>query len=72
MVETSLRGISIKRVLQSYTLWMLQRTLDAYAELADTARKQVDEAIAGTGWEPVLAYEPRHRLEKDGYKLVFV
>lgn len=71
-VETSLRGTPIKRVLQSYTLWMLQRTLDAYAELAATARKQVDEAVAGTGWEPVLAYEPRHRLEKDGYKLVFV
>ena len=33
------------------------------------ARKPVDEAVAGTGWEAVLAHEPRHRLAKRGFKL---
>jgi glutathione S-transferase len=71
-VETRLRGVPMTRIVQSYTLWMLQRTLDAYGALDEASRKRVDEALAGTGWEPVLAYEPRHRLAKDGYELVFV
>ena len=28
-------------------------------------------AIAGTGWEESLAYEPRHRLTKKGFALAF-
>ena len=31
----------------------------------------VDDALVGTGWEPLLAYRPRHRLEKNGFKLIF-
>jgi hypothetical protein len=30
----------------------------------------VDESLAGTGWEAVLAHEPRHRVAKRGYELV--
>ena len=39
--------------------------------LSDVDRARVDSALAGTGWEPVLAYTPRHRLEKKGFDLVF-
>jgi hypothetical protein len=69
--ETRLRGSAIRRVAQVYTLWMLQRTLDAYRALAEADRKAVDAALAGSGWEAVLAYQPRHRLAKSGFRLVF-
>ena len=70
-IESSLRGMPLVRFAGSYALWLVQRTLDAYGALDPGARKQVDEAIAGTGWEPVLAYAPRHRLAKRDFKLVF-
>ena len=31
----------------------------------------MDAAIAGTGWEESLAYEPRHCLTKKGFALAF-
>ena len=69
--ETSLRGTPLQRAVQSYSLWMLQRTLDAYRALGEEPRRAVGEALAGTGWEEVLAYEPRHRLGKRRFRLVF-
>jgi glutathione S-transferase len=69
--DTALRRTSIQRRSLSYTLWMLQRTLDAYRALDPLARKPVDEALAGSGWEALLAYEPRHRLGKRHFQLVF-
>lgn len=72
MVEAPLRGTTITRGAQTYSLWMLQRVLDPYRALDESARAQVDAALAGTGWEPLLAYTPRHRLEKRGTDLVFV
>jgi hypothetical protein len=30
----------------------------------------VDEAVAGNGWDAVLADEPRHRVIKRGFDLV--
>jgi hypothetical protein len=50
---------------------MLQRPLDAYQDLDDTERSQVDAALAGTGWERILALRPRHRVEKQNYQLVW-
>ena len=50
---------------------MVQRTLNAYCALAEPERVAVDAAIAGTGWEEFLAYEPRHRLIKKGFALAF-
>ena len=70
-VEFPLRGSTLTRGLQVYTLWMIQRLLDPYRALSDSDRARVDAALAGTGWESLLAYEPRHRLEKRGYDLVF-
>jgi hypothetical protein len=58
------------RVAGSYAPFLVQRVLDDYRALDPAARKRVDEVVAGTGWEAVLAHEPRHRLAKRGFKLV--
>lgn len=71
VAEWPLRGATLTRGVQVYSLWMLQRILDPYGALSDADRARVDSALAGTGWEPVLAYSPRHRLEKKGFDLVF-
>jgi len=70
MIEADLRGTQLSRVAQSYSLWMLHRVVDAYRDLGAAGRESVDAALAGTGWEPVMAYAPRHRLAKRGYDLV--
>jgi glutathione S-transferase len=71
MHSTQLRGVPFERFTSSYTLWMVQRPLDAYGGLADSARRAVDAAIAGTECEALFAYAPRHRLGKRKFKLVF-
>jgi glutathione S-transferase len=71
MHGTALRGVSFERYTSPYTLWMVQRALDAYRSLAPAARAAVLRALDGTGCEAVLAYQPRHRLEKRRFKLVF-
>jgi hypothetical protein len=43
-----------------------------YKQLShEVVRADLDEAIAGTGWEPVLARRPRRRLAKRNFELVF-
>ena len=69
--QTTLRGVELTRVASVYSLWIFQRPLDAYRALSTDERKTVDAAIEGTGWEEVLAYQPRHRLGKRHFKLVF-
>lgn len=69
--ESPLRGTTLVRGVQAYSLYMFQRVSDAYHALGESDRKAVDAALAGTGWEPVLARRPRHRLDKKGYDLVF-
>jgi glutathione S-transferase len=69
--DSSLRGTPLKKVALPYSLWMLQRTLDACHSLDGSERSRVDAAIAGSGWEAVLAYQPRHRMTKRGFELVF-
>jgi hypothetical protein len=59
------RGASV------YALWSVQRVVDFYLSLSDGERGAIDSAVAGTGWEPLLAYRPRHRLAKQGFALVF-
>ena len=68
--ETQLRGTALERIAQPYSLWMLERCLSEYRGLASGERAQVDAAVAGTGWEPLLAYEPRHRAHKRGFTLL--
>jgi glutathione S-transferase len=69
-VEVAWEDRTITRVVQSYTTWMVQRTLDAHAALDPSARTAVDAALVGTGWEPLLARTLRHRITKDGFDLV--
>ena len=69
--DTTLRGTPMPRAAIAYVLYSVQRVHDAYAALDEASRRRVDEALAGTGWEPVLAYTPRHRLARNGFKLVF-
>jgi len=68
-VESSLRGLPLVRFAGSYAPFLVQRVLDDYRALDPAARKRVDEAISGTGWEAVLAHEPRHRVERRGFEL---
>ncbi len=70
--ESRLRGLPLERFTGAYALWMLQRTLDSLADLSKADRARVDAALAGTGWEPLLAHAPRPRLAKRGFELVFV
>jgi glutathione S-transferase len=69
-IESSLRGLPLARYAGSYAPWLVQRVQGDYRALDDVARKRVDEAVAGTGWEGVLAHEPRHRVIKHGFDLV--
>jgi len=70
MHRTHIRGVALDRFTSAYTLWMVQRPLDAYHALAADERAAVDRAIAGTGCEALLAYRPRHRLGKRQFRLV--
>jgi hypothetical protein len=69
-IEGSLRGMPLQRYAGSYAPWLAQRVLDDYRALDAKARERVDESVAGTGWDAVLAYEPRHRVTKRGFDLV--
>jgi glutathione S-transferase len=68
---TRLRGVEVERLTFSYTLWMVQRVLDAYYALDGAGRAAADRALAGTGFEALLAYRPRHRVERRPFKLYF-
>jgi hypothetical protein len=68
-IESSLRGLPLVRYAGSYAAWLVQRVQGDYRALDAAARKRVDEAVADTGWEAVLAHEPRHRVIKHGFDL---
>jgi glutathione S-transferase len=65
------RDVTVSAAARTYTLWMVQRPLDAYRALSGAERAQVDAALAGTGWEQILALQPRHRVGKQNYQLVW-
>jgi glutathione S-transferase len=67
MHASQLRGVAFERVTTPYTLWMVQRVLDVYAELAD--RRRVDAALNGSGCDTLLAHRPRHRVARRPFKL---
>ena len=68
--KISLRGVSANRMVSAYTLYSLQQALDHLAGLDDSDRERATSAVADTGWAELLAYQPRHRVKKDGFKLV--
>jgi glutathione S-transferase len=67
--RTQLRGVAFERITTPYTLWMVQRVRDAYGALDAAGRAAVDRAFAGTGFEAVLAYEPRWQVRRDSCRL---
>ena len=70
MHSTRLRGTAYQRMTSPYTLYMVQRPIDVYRALTGDERKSVDEALAGTGCEALLQYEPRRRVAKRNFELV--
>ena len=68
--ETPYRDTKLSLACRPYTLWMVQRPLDAYAALSEAERARVDAALAGTGWGALLAHRPRHRMGKRDNQLV--
>jgi glutathione S-transferase len=68
---TRLGSVAIERATSSYTLYMLQRPLDAYRSLPRADRDAVLGALDGSGCEALLRYEPRHRLGKRRFRLIF-
>jgi glutathione S-transferase len=68
---TSLRGAVFNRLTSSYTLWMVQRPLDAYASLTAAERGRVDRYLSGSGCDALFAYRPPSRLGKRAFKLAF-
>jgi glutathione S-transferase len=69
-IESTLRGQPLVRFAGSYAPYLVQRVLGDYRGLDAAARARVDAAVAGTGWEVVLAHRPRHRVVKRGFDLV--
>jgi len=47
---------------------MVQRTLDAYRGLDDAGRAAVDEVMAETGVDKLLAFRPRHQIDRRNYQ----
>jgi hypothetical protein len=58
------------RYTSAYTLWMLQRPLDAYHALDAAGRASIDRVLGRNGCADLLAHRPRHRLAKHQYRLV--
>lgn len=71
LAKSNYRDITLTAAARTYTLWMVQRPLDAYRDLDDEGRAQVDAALTGTGWEAILALSIRHRVIKQNYQLVW-
>jgi len=69
--ESTYRDVTLSAAARPYTLWMAQRPIDAYRALGEADQARVDVVLAGTGWEEILALQPRHRVEKQNYHLVW-
>ncbi len=68
--ETHYRDTNLSLLCRPYTLWMVQRPLDAYTALSEAERARVDAALDGTGWDALLAARPRHRMGKRDNELM--
>ncbi len=66
---TTLRGVAFERLTTPYTLWMVQRVLGEYHRLPPAGRAAVERTLAGTGCEALLAFTPRHRVERRPFTL---
>jgi glutathione S-transferase len=71
MHETSLRGARFPRYTSAYAPWMIQRPGDVQRSQGAEARRSVEQALAGTGLEALLAAQTRVRAAKRGFQLVY-
>jgi hypothetical protein len=69
-LDTQLRGAPFCPAARSYSLFMLQRTLDVWRTIGPADRERIRDALRNTGWEDVLDYAPHHRLGKRRFRLV--
>lgn len=69
MHESRIGPVTIERVTVSYTLWMVQRVLGAFAALSPGGQAAVRGALAGTGCEALLDYRPSHRVGRHPFLL---
>jgi glutathione S-transferase len=70
MHRTALRGVEFERVTTPYTMWMVQRVVDAHRALPAPERAAVDAEFAGTGFDALLGYAPRWRVRRSPCRLV--
>ena len=70
MHPTRLGDVAFERVTTPYTMWMVQRVVDVYRGMSAAERAAVDAEIAGTGFEALVAYEPRWRVRRNPCRLV--
>lgn len=69
-IQSTLRGLPLERFAGTYAPYLVQRLHDDVDALGAAERARVDAALAGTGWEDLLAWRPRHRVAKRGFQLV--
>lgn len=68
-IRCEMRGLPMVRFAGTYAPYLAQRVYDCYHTMDSTDRERADDALKGTGWEPVLASTPRHRVIKRGFDL---
>jgi glutathione S-transferase len=68
-LDARYRDVRLQGAVRPYTLWMVQRSLDAYAALTPVERKAVDAALSDTEWPALLALKPKYRLTKESHRL---
>lgn len=69
--EFNVEGAKGKRYILPYSLWMFQRSLDAYNILDDAARAKADELLEDTGFGPVLQRPIANPMLRQQNKLTF-
>lgn len=66
----TIEGATTTRWIQSFTQWMAQRPLDAYAALEPEARERADRWLARVGAGDALTLRPPTRVERVRNRLV--
>ena len=65
--RVKLRGVEIEIAVQHYTIWMLQRVLDHYADLEPVARGRANAILEETGLMPLVQASPMRRIERENF-----
>ncbi len=65
-----IEGVSHERWVQSFTQWMAQHALDAYAALSDDARASADGWLKRVGGYEAMQTVPKTRVRRENNRLV--